>query len=88
MAYTVTVSKSAAYQISFYCSSAYDSGKLHLECDGTDKTGVIPIPNTQGFQNWEVARKTVRLDAGQHVLKLIAEGDYFNLDKMVFEEIE
>ena len=86
MAYTVTVRKSAAYQISFYCSSAYDNGKLHVECDGNDKTGVLSIPNTGGFQNWEVVRKTIRLDSGQHVLKLIADGDYFNLDKMVFEE--
>jgi hypothetical protein len=87
LAYTVTVSRSAVYQISIYCSSAYDSGKLHIGCDGIDKTGVLLIPNSQGFQNWEVVRKTVRLDAGQHVLKLIADGDYFNLDKLVFEEM-
>lgn len=87
MAYTVTVGKTATYQISFYVASAYDSGKLHLECDGTDKTGVISIPNTTGFQNWVVVKKTVNLDAGQHVLKLVVDGDFFNIDKMVFEEI-
>jgi alpha-L-fucosidase len=88
MAYTVMVSKPATYQISFYIASAYDSGKLHLECDGVDKTGVISIPNTTGFQNWEVIKKTVKLDAGQHLLKLIIDGDFLNLDKMVFEEIK
>ena len=88
MAYTVTVRESAKYQISFYIASSYDSGKLHLECDGTDKTGIISIPNTTGFQNWEVIKKTVKLDAGRHLLKLVVDGDYFNLDKMVFEEIK
>ena len=88
MAYTVTVDKPAIYQISFYIASAYDSGKLHLECDAVDKTGIISIPNTSGFQNWEVIKKKVKLDAGQHVLKLVVDGDYFNLDKMVFEEIK
>jgi hypothetical protein len=88
MAYTVTVNKSATYHVSFYISSSYDSGKLHLECDGSDKTGIISIPNTKGFQNWEVIKKTVKLDAGQHVLKLVVDGDLLNIDKMVFEEIK
>jgi alpha-L-fucosidase len=88
MEYTVTVGKSATYQISFYIASAYDSGKLHLECDDTDKTGIISIPNTAGFQNWEVLTRTVKLADGQHLLKLVVDGDYFNLDKMVFEEIK
>ncbi len=87
MAYTVTVSKSATYQISFYIASSYDSGKLHFECDGADKTGIISIPNTAGFQNWEVIKKSVKLDAGKHVLKVIVDGALLNLDKMVFEEI-
>jgi alpha-L-fucosidase len=87
MSYTVTISKSATYQISFYYASAYDSGKLHLECDGADKTGIIQVPNTAGFQNWDVLKKTVKLDVGQYILKLVVDGDYFNLDKMVFEEM-
>ena len=86
MAYTVTVNKTSAYQVSFYLASAYDSGKFHLEWDGTDKTGVISAPNTDGFQNWVVVKKTVNLDAGQHILKLAVDGDFFNIDKMVFEE--
>jgi alpha-L-fucosidase len=86
MAYTVTVSKTATYQVSFIVASSYDSGKLHLECDGVDKTGTIAVPNTSGFQNWEVVKKSVTLDAGQHVLKLEVDGDFFNLDKMVFAE--
>jgi alpha-L-fucosidase len=86
MAYTVTVSKPATYQVSFTIASSYDSGKFHLECDDTDKTGIISVPNTQGFQNWQVIKKNVTLDAGQHVLKLVVDGDLWNIDKMIFEE--
>jgi alpha-L-fucosidase len=86
LTYTVTVSKSAAYRISFYIASAYDTGKLHLECDGKDKTGIISIPNTTGFQKWEIVERTINLNAGHHILKLAVDGDLLNLDKMVFQE--
>jgi len=88
MAYTVNVSKTATYQISFYVASSYDSGKFHLESDGVNLTGVISVPNTTGFQNWTVVKKSIKLNAGQHVLKFADEGDLFNIDKMVFEEIQ
>lgn len=85
MAYTVTIDKSATYQVSFYLASSYDSGKMHLECDGVDITGIISIPNTDGFQNWEVVKTKIKLDAGKHLLKLVVDGDLFNIDKMIFE---
>ena len=88
LAYTVTVAKSAAYRVSFHVASAYDSAKLHLECNGKDITGVISVPNTGGFQNWQVVEKTINLDAGEQELKLVIDGEYLNLDKMVFEEIQ
>jgi alpha-L-fucosidase len=86
LAYTVNVSKSATYQVSFHIASASENAKIHLECDGRDKTGIIVIPNTMGYQNWEVITTTIKLDAGQHIIKVIVDGDGLNLDKMVFEE--
>jgi alpha-L-fucosidase len=88
MAFTVNVDKSANYQVSFHIASAAEGAKLHLECDGADKTGSVPIPNTTGYQNWEMVKKTIKLDAGQHLLKLVIDGDGLNLDKMIFEEIK
>jgi hypothetical protein len=60
---------------------------VHLECNGEDKTGVIAIPNTGGYQKWQVLKKKMRLDAGKNLLKLVVDGDGVNLDKMVVEEI-
>ena len=85
LTYTAAISTSGVYDIVFSIASAFDSGKLHLECDGVDKTGTIVIPNTKGFQNWQVVRSTVTLDAGQHMLKLVVDGGLFNIDKIVFE---
>jgi alpha-L-fucosidase len=88
IAYTVTISKSSKYLVSFYIASASDNTMAHLECDGTDITGVIAFPNTGAFQKWEVVNRTIKLNAGEHILKLVVDGDGLNLDKMVFEEIK
>ena len=64
----------------------FDDSKMHLEVDGTDRTGIIAIPNTGGSQTWKEVKKTIRLDAGQHVLKLVIDNRGVHIDKMVFEE--
>jgi alpha-L-fucosidase len=87
MTYTVNINRSSNYKISFHIASATGTGKLHLECDDTDKTGIISIPNTGGYQTWQVITKTVQLESGVHLLKVVVDGDGLNLDKMVFEEI-
>jgi alpha-L-fucosidase len=88
LAYTVNIRKSGSYTASFYVASAYDSGKLHLECDGIDKTGPIVVPNTLGFQLWQVLKNTVHLDEGQHVLRVVIDGSLLNFDKVHFEEVQ
>jgi alpha-L-fucosidase len=88
IAYSVNILKSATYQVTFHIASATDNSKLHLECDGIDLTGIISIQNTGAYQNWDVVKKTVKLDAGAHILKVIIDNSGLNLDKMVFEEIK
>ena len=61
---------------------------MHLESDGTDLTGIIEVPNTRGFQNWTEVSRVIRLEAGQHVLRVVIDGDFVNLDKMSFERIQ
>ncbi|MBN2274559.1 MAG: carbohydrate-binding protein, partial [Bacteroidales bacterium] len=87
LAYTVTIKKSAKYQVSFYMASTSNSTKAHLECDGANITGVMAFPNTGAYQKWEVVSRTIKLEAGEHILVFFVDGDGLNLDKMVFEEI-
>ncbi len=84
--YTTTISKTGNYQVAFYVASVFDDAKMHLEVDGIDRTGVIAIPNTGGGQTWQEVKKTLKLDAGQHVLKLVIDYRGVHIDKMVFEE--
>ncbi len=88
MAYTVNIKKTAAYKIEFYVAAPSDQAKFHLECDGVDRIGIINAPNTAGYQNWETVNKSVKLDAGKHVLKLVIDNGGLNLDKMVFKEMK
>jgi alpha-L-fucosidase len=87
-AYTVTVAESGTDRVSFRVASGQGSARMHLESDGTDLTGIIEVPNTRGFQNWTEVSRVIRLEAGQHVLKVVIDGDFVNLDKMSFERIQ
>ncbi len=87
LTYTVNIKKAATYKISFYVATIYNTAKMRLEYDEKDLIGTLEVPNTVGFQNWEVVEKTVTLEAGKHELKCVIEGGGFNLDKMVFEEV-
>jgi len=87
-AYTVTVEDSKPYQVSFYIAAPSDNAKIHLECDDVNLTGSITLPNTAGYQNWDIVKTTVKLNAGQHVLKMVVDSAGLNLDKMVFGEIK
>lgn len=85
-AYTAKVARSGRYRITFHVATAQTGAAFHLESGGTDLTGTIDVPNTRGFQNWTTVERTVDLEAGQHVLRVVIDGDYVNLDKMVFAQ--
>jgi hypothetical protein len=87
-AYTVRVAKPGRYRVSLHVASGLDGAAMHLESDGADLTGRIDIPNTRGFQNWAVVERIVTLAAGEQVLRVVIDGDYVNLNRMVFEAAE
>jgi len=88
LTYNTTISKAGDYQVTFYIASVFGDSKMHLEADGVDRTGIITIPNTGGGQTWKEIKKTIKLDAGQHVLKLAIDYRGVHIDKMIFEEIK
>jgi alpha-L-fucosidase len=87
MAYTLNVNKTGKYKVSVYVATVSDSGKLHLEFDNDDKTGVINVPLTGGYQNWQPVETVVNLEKGPHIMKLILDNapSGLNLDKVIFE---
>jgi hypothetical protein len=69
--YTVNVGASGTYQLEVRVASAGTGGTFHIEVDGVDKTGPLPVPNTGGWQSWATIRApNVVLDAGIQVWRL------------------
>ena len=86
MDYTVNIVKTGTYKMTIYVATTSDSGKLHVEFNGTDKTGVIPVMNTHGYQNWETVSRSVNLNAGRQIMKIYFDNapSGLNLDKVRF----
>ncbi|MGH6622245.1 MAG: carbohydrate-binding protein, partial [Alphaproteobacteria bacterium] len=83
LAYTVNVPASAQYDIEIRASTTFSNSAFHIEIDGKDVTGSILVPNTG---SWSVFRwtgkKDVPLAAGRHVLKIVADQQYFSLNSL------
>lgn len=79
--YTVSVAKTGTYTLNARVSSIYTGTGFHLEVDGQDATGLITLPNTGSATAWQTATKTgVALSVGQHVLRLVADTNQFQLN--------
>jgi hypothetical protein len=86
MAYTVNVKKSGNYIAEIFFASVSDGLKLHIECDGKNISGSIPLPNTVGYQNWKQVTTKFKLAEGKHVMKIYFDeaNSRMNLDKVIF----
>jgi hypothetical protein len=73
--YTATIATGGAYTLEFRVASngggGGGGGRFHLEVDGLDVTGALPVPNTGGWQAWTtISKPNVNLSAGKHVFRL------------------
>jgi len=84
LTYKVNVQRSGTYKVSFNIACSTDDAKLHLLCDGADQPGIIPLPLTGDRQNWTLVTKTLKLEKGEHLLKLVVNGYGVNIDRIVF----
>src|SRR5438552_937738 len=83
LAYTVNVATSAQYDIELRASNGNWSPppRFHIEIDGVNVTGSVTVPNTGSWNTFQwVGKLGVPLTAGRHVLKIVADQQYFNLD--------
>jgi len=84
LAYTINVAASAQYDIELRASSAFSTCAFHIEVDGQNVTGTVSVPNTGDWNTFQWVGKTgVPLAAGQHVLKIVADQQYFNLNSIM-----
>ncbi len=84
LAYTVNVPACGKYDLSIRTASRYSpTPAFHFEVDGVNVTGSVPVPNTGAWSTYQWVGKTgVDLTAGKHVLKLVADAQYFDVNQI------
>src|SRR5437773_1190663 len=83
LAYTINVAASAQYDIEIRASSGFPNSAFHIEIDGINVTGSILVPNTGSWSTFQwIGEKGVALTAGVHVLKVVSDIQYFDLNSI------
>src|SRR5919198_2770024 len=83
LAYTINVAASALYDIEIRAASGFTNSAFHVEIDGVNVTGTVTVPNTLSWSAFQwVGKKGVSLTAGIHVLKIVSDQQYFNLNSI------
>lgn len=84
--YNVDVAATGTYKVDARIATALDGGKIRLWLDDmTDLTDIVEIPNTGGWDTWNVVRLgDIVLPQGKHTIKVeIVEGEY-DFSKLTF----
>lgn len=86
--YTIDVVSTGVYNLGLRLAANGDGKLMHIEIDGVDVTGSIDVPNTGGWQTWEtVVVNGISLTEGEHVMRVVFETDYMNLNYMEFTDV-
>lgn len=81
--YTVNIAAAGQYEIAIRTASGTFTGAFHVEIDGANVTGSVSVAPTGNFGTFVwVAKKGVSLPAGQHVLRLVSEQQYFDVNQI------
>jgi hypothetical protein len=77
------VATSGSYDIELHASSGFSNSAFRIEIDGVNVSGSVTVPNTPSWSAFQwVGKKAIPLSAGQHVLKIVNEQQYFDLNSV------
>ncbi len=79
MSYPINIPTAGNYTLQVRVASPYSGGTLVLSRNGTD-LGVVTVPNTGGWQNWQTVTITVNLQAGQQDLAIFVRKGGWNIN--------
>src|SRR4030095_9096142 len=83
--YTVNIAAAGQYESAIRAATNWTSNpvKFHVEIDGVDRTGSVVVPVTGSWSTFQwVAKGGVSLPAGQHVLRLVSDAQYFDVNQI------
>ncbi len=83
--YTVDVDSTGDYDLEVRVASDSGGGSLHIEFDGDNVTGTLSFSATGGWQNYtSVYANDISLDAGEQVMRISMDSDYWNMTWVEF----
>lgn len=83
--YTVKVNESSNYNVTARVASAAKGSSFHLELDDKLVSDTVVVDSIGGWGDYkEIKFNTVMMNAGEHVLKLVIDGSYVNIDWLDF----
>ncbi|HEY8399819.1 MAG TPA: family 43 glycosylhydrolase, partial [Cytophagaceae bacterium] len=76
--YNINVKSAGAYHIGLRYATTFTGAKVRFWCDGVDVSGIVSLPSTGGWDNWQTYTiKNVNLPAGFRTLKVeTVEGEF------------
>ena len=83
--YTMNILASERYDLAVRVASEGNSGRFHIEFDGSNLTGSIEVQNTGGKQHWhQITVPNLKLPEGRHVMRLVCENGGFRINAFHF----
>ena len=82
--YGVNVTASGTYTVSFRVASSGGGGSFHLEMNGINVTGNVPVSSTGGWQTWTNITRTVTLTAGVQTARFVIDSAGANYNSITF----
>lgn len=84
LAYSINVLNAGRYIVGLRASHNYSiTPAFHIEIDGVAVTGKISVPKTGNWNTFQwVNTPSVTLSAGRHVLKIVSDQNFFNLNQV------
>ncbi len=83
--YQANIDTSAIYDLYIRYSSTSSLGRLRVYVDGSDVTGLVSLPNTNGYNNWATFEvPNVVLASGSRVIEVRFEREAINYNYIEF----
>ena len=84
LAYTINVPADGNYDIAIKAANYAVAGAgFHIEVDNVNVTGKVAVPSTDSWNRFQwVVKAGVPLKAGTHVLKLVSDQQYFDVNQV------
>ncbi len=81
MEYAIQVPTAGNYGLQYRVASPNSGGVIAVSTNGgVNALGALPVPNTGGWQSWQIMTQSVNLPAGTHSLRVSAQTGGFNLN--------